>query len=96
LIEQQVLGAQKKLCGNKKQRQLRRRRIAQLSQGIHGRVVKKLEKGKTAASVKLNKKNVPKDEEINMSLEKGKGGALSATSQDTSLRRVHTPTRVKG
>ena len=35
-------------------------------------MVKKLEKGKTAASVKLNKKNVPKDEEINMSLEKGK------------------------
>ena len=72
LIEQQVLGSQKKLCGNKKQRQLRRRHIAQLSQDIHGRVVKKLEKGKTAASVKLNKKDVPKDEEINMSLEKGK------------------------
>jgi hypothetical protein len=35
-------------------------------------VVKKLEKGKTTASVKLHKKNVPKDEEINMSLEKGK------------------------
>jgi hypothetical protein len=34
--------------------------------------VKKLEKGKTAASVKLHKKNVPKDEEINMILEKGK------------------------
>jgi hypothetical protein len=63
LIEQQVLRSQKKFCGNKKQRQLRR---------SHGRVVKKLEKGKTVASVKLNKKNVPKDEEINMSLEKGK------------------------
>jgi hypothetical protein len=72
LIEQQVLGTQRKLCGNKKQRQLRIRHIAQLSQDIHGRVVKKLEKGKTAASVKLHKKNVPKDEEINMSLEKGK------------------------
>jgi hypothetical protein len=72
LIEQQVLGSQKKWCGNKKQRQLRRRHIAQLSQDIHGRVVKKLEKGKTAASVKLHKKDVPKDEEINMSLEKGK------------------------
>jgi hypothetical protein len=72
LIEQQVLGSQKKFCGNKKQRQLRRRHFAQLSQDIHGRVVKKLEKGKTAASVKLNKKSVPKDEEINMSLEKGK------------------------
>jgi hypothetical protein len=72
LNEQKVVGSQKKLCGNKKQRQLRRRRIAQLSQDIHGRVVKKLEKGKTAASVMLHKKNVPKDEEINMSLEKGK------------------------
>jgi hypothetical protein len=72
LNEQKVAGTQKKLCGNKKQRQLRRRHIAQLSQDIHGRVVKKLEKGKTAASVKLHKKNVPKDKEINMSLEKGK------------------------
>jgi hypothetical protein len=58
------------LCGNKKQRQLRRRHIAQLSQDIHGRVVKKLDKGKTTASVKLHKKDVPKDGEINMSLEK--------------------------
>jgi hypothetical protein len=74
LIEQQALGSQKKFCGNKKQRQLRRRRLAQLSQDIHGRVVKKLEKGKTTASVKLNKKNVPKaiNEEINMNEEKGK------------------------
>ena len=72
LNKHQDAGSQKKLCGNKKQRQLRRRRIAQLSQDIHGRVVKKLEKGKTAASVELHKKIVPKDEEINMSLEKGK------------------------
>jgi hypothetical protein len=72
LNEKKVVGSQKKLCGNKKQRQLRRRRIAQPSQDIHGRVVKKLEKGKNAASVKLHKKDVPKDEEINMSLEKGK------------------------
>jgi hypothetical protein len=74
LIEQQVLGSQKNLCGNKKQRQLRRRRIAQLSQDIHGRVVKKLEKGKTTASAKLHKKDVPKaiNEEINMNKEKGK------------------------
>jgi hypothetical protein len=72
LNEQKVVGSQKNLCGNKKQRQLRRRRIAQPSQDIHGRVVKKLEKGKTAASVKLHKKDVPKDEKINMSLEKGK------------------------
>jgi hypothetical protein len=71
LNEQKVVGSQKKLCGNKKQRQLRRRRIAQPSQDIHGRMVKKLEKGKTEASVKLHKKDVPKDE-INMSLEKGK------------------------
>jgi hypothetical protein len=28
--------------------------------------------------------------------EKGKGGALSAISQDTSLRCVHTTTRMKG
>jgi hypothetical protein len=72
LNKHQDAGSQKKLCGNKKQRQLRRRRIAQLSQDIHGRMVKKLEKGKTAASVELHKKIVPKDEEINMSLEKGK------------------------
>jgi hypothetical protein len=72
LIEKQVVGSQKKLSGNKKQRQLRRRHIAQPSQDIHGHVVKKLEKGKTAASVKLHKKDVPKDDEINMSLEKGK------------------------
>ena len=73
LFEKQVAASKRKLRGNKKQRQLRRRHIAQLSQDIHGRVVKKLEKGKTAASVELHKKTVPKDEEINMSLEKGKG-----------------------
>jgi hypothetical protein len=72
LNEQKVVGSTRKLLGNKKQRQLRRRLIAQPSQDIHGRVVKKLEKGKTAASVKLHKEDVPKDEEINMSLEKGK------------------------
>jgi hypothetical protein len=72
LNEQKVVGSQKNLYGNKKQRQLRRRHIAQPSQDIHRRVVNKLEKGKTAASVKLHKKDVPKDEKINMSLEKGK------------------------
>ena len=84
LIEQQVLGSQKKFCGNKKQRQLRRRRLAQLSQDIHGRVVKKLEKGKTAASVKLNKKNVPKaiNEEINMNKEKGKNSISHVVCTD--------------
>jgi hypothetical protein len=84
LIEQQVLGSQKKLSGNKKQRQLRRRRIAQLSQDIHGRVVKKLEKGRTAASVKLHKKDVPKaiNEEINMNKEKGKNSISHAVCTD--------------
>ena len=59
---------------NKKTKQLRRRRIVQPSQDIHGRVVKKLETGKTAASVKLHKKDVPKakNKEINMNLEKVK------------------------
>jgi hypothetical protein len=72
LNKHQAAGSQKKLCGNKKRRQLRRRRIAQPSQDIHGHVVKKLEKGETTSSVKLHKKDVPKDEKINMSLEKGK------------------------
>jgi hypothetical protein len=78
LDEHQVAGSKEKVLinkeRNKKTKQLRRRRIAQPSQDIHGRVVKKLETGKTAASVKLHKKDVPKakNEEINMSLEKGK------------------------
>jgi hypothetical protein len=46
LNEQKVVGSQKKLCGNKKQRQLRRRRIAQHSQDIHGRVVRSLRREK--------------------------------------------------
>jgi hypothetical protein len=126
LDEHQAAGSKEKVPinkeRNKKTKQLRRRRIVQPSQDIHGRVVKKLETGKTAASVKLHKKDVPnaKNEEINMNLEKGKdsishvvctghfsmssknkiekgkGGALSAISQDTSLCRVHTTTRMKG
>jgi hypothetical protein len=59
---------------NKKAKQLRRRRIAQPPQDIHGRVVKKLETEETATSVKLHKKDVPKaiNEAINMNKEKGK------------------------
>jgi hypothetical protein len=74
LIEQQVVGSKRKLLGNKKQRQLRRRRMAQPLQDIHEHVVKKLEAGETAASVKLHKKDVPKaiNEAINMNKKKGK------------------------
>ena len=84
LNKHQDAGTQKKLCGNKKQRQLRRRRIAQLSQDIHGRVVKKLETGETAASVKLHKKDVPKaiNEEINMNKEKGKNSISHVVCTD--------------
>jgi hypothetical protein len=75
LNEQQVVGSKRKLLGNKKQRQLRRRRLARLPQDIYEHMVKKPEEGKTAARVKLLEKDVPKaiSEEINMSLEKGKG-----------------------
>jgi hypothetical protein len=69
LIEQQVLESKGKLLGNKKQRQLRRRRHARLPQDIYENVVKKLEEGETAARVKLHKKEVPKA--INMKQEKG-------------------------
>jgi hypothetical protein len=78
LNEHQVTGSKEKVLinkeRNKKTKQLRRRHIAQPSQDIHGRVVKKLETGETAASVKLHKKDVPKAkiEEINMNMEKGK------------------------
>jgi hypothetical protein len=43
LNEQQVIGSKRNLLGNKKQRQLRRRRHAQLPQDICENVVKKLE-----------------------------------------------------
>jgi hypothetical protein len=74
LIEQQVVGSKRKLLGNKKQRQLRRRHHAQLPQDIYERVVKKLEEGETVARVKLHEKEVPKaiSEAINMNKEKGK------------------------
>jgi hypothetical protein len=49
LNEQQVVGSKRKLLGNKKQRQLRRRRHARLPQDIYEHVVKKLEEGETAA-----------------------------------------------
>jgi hypothetical protein len=73
LIEQQVVGSQRKLLGNKKQRQLRRRHHAQLPQDIYEYVVKKLEEGETAARVKLLEKDVPKaiSEATNMRQEKG-------------------------
>jgi hypothetical protein len=48
-----------KINRNKKAKQLRRRRLAQHPQDIHGLMVKKLEKGETAARVKLHKKQVP-------------------------------------
>ena len=78
LIEHQAARSEEKLLinkdRNKKAKQLRRRRIAQPLQVIHGRVVKELETGETAASVKLHKKDVPKaiNEEINMNKEKVK------------------------
>jgi hypothetical protein len=60
LIEHQAARSEEKLLinkdRNKKAKQLRRRRIAQPPQDIHGHVVKKLEKGETTASVKLHKK----------------------------------------
>jgi hypothetical protein len=73
LIEQQVVGSKRKLLGNKKQRQLRRRRHTRLPQDIYEHLVKKLEEGETAARVNLFEKDVPKiiSEEINMRQEKG-------------------------
>jgi hypothetical protein len=73
LNEQQVVGSKRKLLGNKKQRQLRRRRHAQLPQDFCENVVKKLEEGETAARVKLFEKDVSKaiSEAINIRQEKG-------------------------
>jgi hypothetical protein len=67
-IEKQVIGSKRKLLGNKKQRQLRRRRH------IYKHVVNKLEEGGTAARDKLHEKEAPKaiSEAINMNKEKGK------------------------
>jgi hypothetical protein len=74
LIEKQVVGSKRKLLGNKKQRQLRRRCHAQLPQDIDEHVVNKLEEGGTATRVKLREKEAPKaiSEAINMNKEKGK------------------------
>jgi hypothetical protein len=74
LIEQQVVGSKEKLLGNNKTKQLRRIWLAQPSQHIHGRVVKKLEKGEIVASVNLHKKQVPKaiNEASNMNKREGK------------------------
>jgi hypothetical protein len=88
LNEHQAVGSKEKLLinkeGNKKAKQLRRRRIAQPPQVIHGRVLKKLETGKTAASVKLHKKDVPKaiNEAINMNKEKGKNSISHVVCTD--------------
>jgi hypothetical protein len=73
LNEQQVVGSKRNLHGNKKQRQLRRRRHAQLPQDICENVVKKLEEVETAARVKLLEKDVPKaiSKAVNMIQEKG-------------------------
>jgi hypothetical protein len=72
LIEQHVVGSKRKLLGNKKRRQLRRRHHAWLHQDIHELVVKKLERRETAASVKLHEKEVPRaiSEAINMNKKK--------------------------
>jgi hypothetical protein len=70
LIEKQIVGSKRKLLRNKKQRQLRSRRHARLSQDIYKHVVNKLEEAETAARVKLREKEAPKT--INMNKEKGK------------------------
>jgi hypothetical protein len=63
LNKHQAAGSKEKLLinkeRNKKAKQLRRRHIAQPPQDIHRCVVKKLETGETATSVKLHKKDVP-------------------------------------
>jgi hypothetical protein len=88
LNEHQAAGSKEKLLmnkeRNKKAKQLRRRRIAQPPQDIHGRVVKKLETGETTTSVKLHKKDVPKaiNEAINMNKEKGKNSISHVVCTD--------------
>jgi hypothetical protein len=88
LNEHQAAGSKEKLLinkeSNKKAKQLRRRCIAQPPQDIHGRVVKKLETGETAASVKLHKRDVPKaiNEAINMNKEKGKNSISHVVCTD--------------
>jgi hypothetical protein len=88
LNEHQAAGSKEKLLinkeRNKKAKQLRRRCIAQPPQDIHGRVVKKLETGETAASVKLHKKDVPEAiiEAINMNKEKGKNSISHVVCTD--------------
>jgi hypothetical protein len=74
LNENKVVGSKRKLLRKKKQRQLRRRRLARLPQDNYEHVVKKLEEGETATRVRLLEKDVPKakNEEINMNFEKGK------------------------
>src|SRR5688572_26420711 len=88
LNEHQAAGSKEKLLINKernnKAKQLWRRHIAQPPQDIQGRVVKKLETGETAASVKLHKRDVPKaiNEAINMNKEKGKNSISHVVCTD--------------
>jgi hypothetical protein len=99
LIEQQVVGSKEKFLGNNKTRQLRRRHHAQPPQDIHGRVVKKLEKGEIIASVKLHKKEVPKsiNKEINMNKEKGKDSISHVVCTDnSSMSSKHKREEEKG
>jgi hypothetical protein len=77
LNKHQAAGSKEKLLinkeRNKKAKQLRRRRRAQLPQDIDEHVVKELEEGETTTRVKLLEKDVPKEMSgaINMRQEKG-------------------------
>jgi hypothetical protein len=84
LIKKQAVGSKRKLLGNKKQRQLRRRRHARHPQDIYKHVVNKLKEGGTAARVKLREKEAPKaiSEAINMNKEKGKGSSSHVVCTD--------------
>jgi hypothetical protein len=87
-LKHQAVGSKEKLLinkeRNKKAKQLRRRHIPQPPKDIHGRVVKKLETGETAASVKLHKKDVPKaiNEAIDMNKEKSKNSISHVVCTD--------------
>jgi hypothetical protein len=79
-------------------RQLRRKCHAQPPQDIHERVVKKLEKEETAASVKLHKKDAPKtiNEAISMNKEKGKDSISHVVcANNSSMSSKHKKGRCK-
>jgi hypothetical protein len=84
LIEKQVVESKRKLLGNKKQSQLRRRHHARLPQDIYKHVVNKLEEEGTATRVKLREKEAPKamSEAINMNKEKGKDSSSHVVCTD--------------